>query len=212
MPKETFYNLPDEKRESFISAALDEFARNPYKSASVSKIVEHLGIAKGSVYQYFDHKMDLYTFLVTYASEKKLAAIGQHLQGRGLEFFDFFNESLYEGAVFDFGHPSMALIIMQAMRETFSLELTQKAASFFRPYIDEAQAEGSVRTDIPPLSIAHMCIGLASSLKGYLEENYQFSTVDLLLRQDVELPFTLHQLRMAVEDITKLVRNGLQAY
>lgn len=49
MPKQTFLNLSDAKRKAFLEIALEEFANNDYNTASVSKIVEQAGIAKGSV-------------------------------------------------------------------------------------------------------------------------------------------------------------------
>ncbi len=72
MPKATFFNLPEQKRNRFLSIAIDEFARNPYDVASISNIVREVGIAKGSFYQYFEDKQDLYHYLVELGSEQKL--------------------------------------------------------------------------------------------------------------------------------------------
>ena len=54
MPTTTFENLATAKREQFIQAALAEFAAHNYEVASVNRIVKALGIARGSVYQYFE--------------------------------------------------------------------------------------------------------------------------------------------------------------
>ena len=56
MPKDTFTNLPEEKRRHFLNIAIKEFAEHPYNTASISEIVRQAGIAKGSVYQYFENK------------------------------------------------------------------------------------------------------------------------------------------------------------
>jgi AcrR family transcriptional regulator len=72
MPKQTFENLPAAKRQSIIELALAEFAEHPYQAASLSRIVERAGIAKGSIYQYFDHKQDFYLFLLDYAAQRQL--------------------------------------------------------------------------------------------------------------------------------------------
>jgi AcrR family transcriptional regulator len=71
MPTSTFLNLPDEKRQFLTDLALEEFANNDFKNASVSKIVSRAGIAKGSLYQYFIDKQDLYFYLIGLASQKK---------------------------------------------------------------------------------------------------------------------------------------------
>lgn len=75
MPKQTFLNLPDKKRERFVLAAMEEFARHPYDVASVSAIVARLRIAKGSVYQYFDDKFDLFQWLLEESARRTVASL-----------------------------------------------------------------------------------------------------------------------------------------
>ena len=50
MPKETFFNLPDDKRRRILDVVIDEFADNDYANVSISRIVARAGIAKGSFY------------------------------------------------------------------------------------------------------------------------------------------------------------------
>ena len=45
MPNQTFFNLPDAKREQILQIAIDEFAENDTDSASISRIVARAGIA-----------------------------------------------------------------------------------------------------------------------------------------------------------------------
>ncbi len=75
MPKQTFLNLPKEKQSAFIEIALLEFANNDYNTASISKIVEKAGIAKGSVYQYFEDKQDLFMYLVDVSNQTLLGFV-----------------------------------------------------------------------------------------------------------------------------------------
>lgn len=75
MPKTTFLNLPEDRRNTLVERALDEFAAHPFHEASLSRIVARAGIAKGSVYQYFDDKLDLYRWLLTVeVPRRKVAA------------------------------------------------------------------------------------------------------------------------------------------
>ena len=64
LPKQTFFNLPGHKREHVIRCAVSAFARQGYKQASISRIVADAGIAKGSFYQYFEGKDDLFIHIV----------------------------------------------------------------------------------------------------------------------------------------------------
>jgi len=72
MPLETFHRLSKEKRELFLDAALKEFAGHGFNEASITRLVQHLGIAKGSVYQYFSDKYELYQYLVQQSYDKLL--------------------------------------------------------------------------------------------------------------------------------------------
>lgn len=60
MPKETFYNLNSEKQERIRQALREEFESRPFDCVSVKDIVEKLGIARGSFYQYFESLEDAY--------------------------------------------------------------------------------------------------------------------------------------------------------
>ncbi|HBS93889.1 MAG TPA: hypothetical protein DEA85_07710 [Firmicutes bacterium] len=71
LPKPTFFNLPEEKRNLIFHHALLEFAQFPYEQASLSAIVSRAAIAKGSMYQYFADKKDLYKYVVQEVYQKK---------------------------------------------------------------------------------------------------------------------------------------------
>ncbi|MCB0240988.1 MAG: TetR/AcrR family transcriptional regulator, partial [Anaerolineae bacterium] len=75
MPKETFFNLPDDKRSLICDVAIEEFTEYLYDQASVNRIVAKAGIAKGSFYQYFEDKKDLYMYVLQVIAEKKLEYI-----------------------------------------------------------------------------------------------------------------------------------------
>lgn len=60
MAKPTFYHLSEEKRQQIIDVCKKEFEQNPIGQAKVSSIVETLGIARGSFYQYFEDIEECY--------------------------------------------------------------------------------------------------------------------------------------------------------
>lgn len=64
MPKDTFMNLSEEKREKVEKALEKEFARASFEKASVSRIVEDANIPRGSFYQYFEDKEDAIRYIV----------------------------------------------------------------------------------------------------------------------------------------------------
>ena len=46
MPKQTFLNLPEEKRETIINAAVEEFAEYGLENASTNRIVKTAALQK----------------------------------------------------------------------------------------------------------------------------------------------------------------------
>ncbi|MBT2684686.1 TetR family transcriptional regulator [Bacillus sp. ISL-37] len=64
MPKQTFFNLSEQKRKKLLESAEIEFARAPLFEASIANIIKTAGISRGSFYQYFEDKDDLYFYLL----------------------------------------------------------------------------------------------------------------------------------------------------
>lgn len=64
MPSETFFRLPEEKRHRLMDAAWEEFTRVRFSDVSINKIILKARIPRGSFYQYFEHKDDLFFYLV----------------------------------------------------------------------------------------------------------------------------------------------------
>lgn len=62
MPTDTFLNLPKEKQARIIEAARIEFSRASLKEASIANVIKIAEIPRGSFYQYFEDKEDLYFY------------------------------------------------------------------------------------------------------------------------------------------------------
>ena len=64
MPTSTFFNLPPPKRERLLRAAEAEFVRKPFNEASINRIIQAAEIPRGSFYQYFEDKTDLFRYIL----------------------------------------------------------------------------------------------------------------------------------------------------
>lgn len=62
MPKKTYFNLDEDKQQRILDAAKEEFSRVPLVEASISNIIKIANIPRGSFYQYFENKEDLYFY------------------------------------------------------------------------------------------------------------------------------------------------------
>ena len=98
MPKQTFFNLPEDKKETLINAAMKEFSRVPLFEASISNIIKDAGIPRGSFYQYFEDKEDVFFYLLNANSKRdneKFTSILKEKDGDLFEsFIEFFHYML----------------------------------------------------------------------------------------------------------------------
>jgi AcrR family transcriptional regulator len=172
MPKPTFFHLPDEKRNRIIEFALDEFSAHPYRQASLSRIVARAGIAKGSMYQYFHSKLDLYQWLVTEELERRrrewlqsnvtgiTGITGNADTGAGL--FGALERMVLTRVGFMLAHPRLARIAANAIEPTADEDLRELHGALRRAHVDdlirrirEAQATGEVRSNVEARALAH---------------------------------------------------------
>ncbi|RLQ92776.1 TetR family transcriptional regulator [Planomicrobium sp. Y74] len=92
MPKVTFYNLKKEKKQKLIEAAQGEFSAVPFYDVSIANIVKNAGIPRGSFYQYFEDKEDLYIFLLNGLAQKRRDEFAAILKRNNGEMFDSITE------------------------------------------------------------------------------------------------------------------------
>lgn len=64
MPTNLFGELESKKKERIISVAINEFAKFGYANSSTNRIVKNSGISKGSLFQYFQSKEELFFYIL----------------------------------------------------------------------------------------------------------------------------------------------------
>ncbi len=74
MPKDTWHNLPPEKRNRVLAVATAEFVAHGYTDASLNRIANQAEIAKGSLFQYFENKLDMWATITGAAAARGFAA------------------------------------------------------------------------------------------------------------------------------------------
>lgn len=79
MPKQTFFNLKEEKKEKIEKALIKEFSNNTFEKASISNIIAKANIPRGSFYQYFEDKEDAIYYIINKYLEKEKNRIYQYL-------------------------------------------------------------------------------------------------------------------------------------
>lgn len=87
MCTETFLRLPEEKRTRFLNAAWEEFTSTRFADVSINQIVRKAGIPRGSFYQYFACKEDLFAYLLEEVREHVKREYRQALEDAGGDIF-----------------------------------------------------------------------------------------------------------------------------
>lgn len=111
MPKQTFFNLPDEKKERLLKAAYNEFSSVSLDESSINAIIHESDISRGSFYQYFEDKEDLYFYCAHLLKKGEKAQVDtcfEEANGNVIDglkrTFDFLYDSYTAGPNKDFYH------------------------------------------------------------------------------------------------------------
>lgn len=204
MPKQTFLNLPIGKREPILASALAEFSSHSYESASINVICRESGIPKGSFYQYFENKYDLYRYLLQVAVREKNAQLHtslQHSVGKSVRIR--FKELYAAGFAFSAAHPLLAELGKRFASETspevvgpIVKDAAEPSAEVFLALIREAQTSGEIRAELSPENVVLLLFALNAQVaeivkpaRGAGMESEAASKADVLLDAMLHMVF-----------------------
>jgi len=217
MPKQTFFNLPEDKRQKIIDVALEEFASHPYGKASLSSIVARAGIAKGSMYQYFEDKQDLYMYLLDLAAKEKLAYIRKELNP-DTDFFTAFEQTIAASVRFSLENPGLGRIVANALGpagEDILRELTERwrpiPLEFYERMLASGQEQGSVRKDIDTRLMSSILYSLGLGLTDYILDIMGITMKELISDPDLVRTFSHETTQHIVGELMNFLRRGLAA-
>jgi len=116
MPKQTFLNLPEQKRQIIINTAVDEFAGFGFDASSINRIVANSKISKGSFYQYFEDKMDVFKYLMDLLTNEKIEFFKtKHPPVANMDTFDYFRWMVKTGMEFNSAYPRMTQAVTRVL-------------------------------------------------------------------------------------------------
>ncbi|MHB1416022.1 MAG: TetR/AcrR family transcriptional regulator [Chloroflexota bacterium] len=213
MPKQTFFNLPESKRQAIVDIAVEEFANNDYRNASISRIVARAGIAKGSLYQYFADKRDLFMYLVDLAVQQKMEFLQQSPPEPGMSFFDYMRWLTVVGTKATIIHPQLAKVAYRAyygdlpFHDDVIARLKETSLQYFEKMVRDAIAKGDVDPGVDP----EMAVFVANTLMMELG-NYIFRRQGLdpprVGREGVEL-IDMDLVEKTFDDFMRVLQYGL---
>ena len=176
MPSQTFFNLPAEKREQILQIAIDEFADNDYDSASISRIVARAGIAKGSFYQYFTDKDDLYGYLLGLLAEAKTQFLSlDHPDPEHIGIFAYLRWTIEVGLAFTLTYPKLTRIGLRAINagrfpKPFDAQVREATLAFYQQLVETGKRQGDIAADIDPALAAVIFDATLNAVGRYILE------------------------------------------
>lgn len=176
MPKSAFFNLSEERRNLIISVVFEEFSSANYDAASINHICKKSNIAKGSFYQYFIDKLDLYVYIMTLAVEAKITFFATIVdQFKTLTLQEQIRLLFVKSIEFAKINPQLA-----ALGERFSIENNETAKlavikegdkqseALFNQMIDHAKIKGEVNCNVDTFALSMMLQSLYRSVNEYM--------------------------------------------
>lgn len=218
MPLSTFYNLARTRQQEILEVCFEEFALNDYLNASVSRIVRHLKLAKGSFYRYFEHKMDLYAYLIDQATLMQVAHVAELEEVHGRDFFDLLIEHLQAKLEYDCKHPLVSGFLYNVMQErnadqlgNMSLHTKFRIMQTVRPMLEARQMQGAIRTDVEVDWLAYVVLQMQIGIYDYLALVHQVDFRENIRKKESVLSLSKEVLNQVVRQFAETLRSGLQA-
>lgn len=216
MPKNTFHKLKAEKKDRFIQVALEEFASKNYENASINHIVSKAKIAKGSFYQYFEDKKDLFFYLMEYVNQKKQAAMALVFRQSFEDFFDMFGQMYLAGTQYDLANPLYSQFLHNVSQERNSAELgnlaqvtKKQGVEYFKRLLRQEQEKGNIRTDIDLDLMAFFVVQLGNGVPDFLDLKYQIHQDPT--EESPKKAQCIAALPEFIESLVKLMRQGISS-
>jgi AcrR family transcriptional regulator len=157
MPRPRYENVPPEKKQKLIAAAVKEFATHGYALASINRILEAAELSKGNFYYYFDDKEDLAATVLTAMAEPFIAGFEVHTFDTAEGFWsELRRQSFQRLRELEADRTKYEAMFALTNAMVASPELYARLSPLFQPvrmkmagFLEHGVALGAMRSDIP---------------------------------------------------------------
>lgn len=143
---EKFFELPIEKQENIINAAMMVFGKNEYRKATTDEIVKLAGISKGLLFHYFHNKRELYLYLYDYMEQTLLEEMQKEYDYDETDFFQMLTKAQMCKLRIRARHPGLFDFLTRAYMEKNDA-VEKKMDVKFRKIIDASSQAFLKRAD-----------------------------------------------------------------
>jgi AcrR family transcriptional regulator len=157
-----------DRRKSILEAAERSFSMFGYKASTVDQIAKIANVGKGTIYNFFANKEELFSEIITnFVKETKMAASKAIKEDR--PFYENLHYALYEVIEFRKTH-QLAVKLSQEVKEMNTspvtdglLRIEKAVLSFVQRELDKAVEKGEIK-DCPTDIVAFMMVKLYLAL------------------------------------------------
>jgi AcrR family transcriptional regulator len=152
MPTKTFYRLRDEKQDAILRAAVHEFVKNGFTRAKISDIAHNAGISKGSVFQYFENKRELFVHCAKWGLDVFMKKLDEQMNIGDMDIYEYFQDNKAKTELVR-EEGELASFMQVVMNEPGLLDESMKSMYdlgniYTKKLIQNGKRKGTVRSDI----------------------------------------------------------------
>ena len=201
MPTQTFLNLPSEKQARILNAAIEEFGKRNVQEANISNIVATAGISRGSLYQYFENKEDMYIYIFdTLRSERSNYVKPAYEYYKKEPFIRFFEEFYMRDSEYLLRNESHIELGKQlySYAHGVSRKLIQRIQTQYRETfliaIEFDKERNYISDEVDSSALADLCVHLVT---------------DVFIFQSIAKQVSLNNLREHMRKTLFIIQNGI---
>ncbi|MCL2197685.1 MAG: TetR/AcrR family transcriptional regulator [Defluviitaleaceae bacterium] len=203
MPKETFFRLRDEKQDSIMRSAINEFAEHGFERAKICDIAKNANVATGSIYQYFADKEELFMYCAQWAFDCFMKKIDFRPDITNMDIFEYYDERLANPNILN-EEREVVRFMQELMRHPDMMrpsihEIYKKSEEQILRLIDNTKNKGLIRTDISSEILLEYFVAVTERFKLYWMTKYEDLT---------QMP--PDEMREKVNIMLELLKHGLK--
>jgi len=209
MPKETFLNLKKEKQERILRCAISEFREHGFSGANVGTIAFKADVAKGSIYQYFHDKNELFTYCLKWALSYLMDKVNTEVSATASDMFEFFSSDINAGVRLVRQERDLAFFAQdvflgkfKAMPDDSTTEMMKVADEYTLKMIRAEQARGKIRNDIDEEILKIFILGGCLKIKEHVLLEAEKAGFDISDER-------MENFKVIVENMVDMLKNGI---
>lgn len=209
MPKTTFLNLNERKRKKILKTLIKYFANNSYEKVDIEDVAKECNVSKGSMYQYFINKKDMYFYAIN-ESIKKIFESVESIDFEKIDIFEYIEKSFESNLKLLSKYPNEYLLLERAIfgydipfKDEINKIFLGKFRETLKTIIIKSQKSGYIRDDISLDLILNFIEGVTINIKRYIIEYAKNIGIS-----SKELPYD--QIKNIQKSFVELLKNGLR--